>query len=189
MLPLAIYLEPASVVEAAPIAIVRPLQTEETQFGPSAQELLLGFSGSYTYRNNELFDSDEFRALVTLGYFATRSHEFGLQLLGAYQKADQDVGGGSSSELFRLSPYYNFNWYTSPQLSFFVGPHFEFQSFEASGDRESDFGLGIQGGVRYWISTSFGIEVQPRFTYRELGGDLGDETELQWLFGINLVLD
>lgn len=165
------------------------LPQDETQFGPNDKSrFLLSFSGSYTLRDNEVFDREDLQLLTGLGYFPTRHHEFGTQLIVSYQKSDLDEGGGSKSYAYRFSPYYNYNWQVTPQLDLFLGPHVEVSAIDSGDDSSTNFGYGIQGGARYFLSPNFGVEVQPRFTRRSLDGDFDTENEFAWLFGITIVL-
>lgn len=175
-------------VSARPAMAIIPPQ-DETQYGPRDQSrFLLSLSGAYTFRDNEVFDREDLQILSGLGYFPTQHHEFGGQFIVSYQKSDRDFGGGSESYAFRVSPYYNYNWQLTPQLHAFAGAHLEFSSIDSGDDTSSSFGAGVQGGLRYFINPNFGLEVQPRFTRRSLEGELDHETELQWLFGVNIVL-
>lgn len=172
---------PASAQEPAALEVET---IDPNAYGVQASQLLLSFSGSYTYDNQRDAEVESLRLEASLGWFATQAHEFGARLDYLYDTTAFDEGGGTTNDALRFGPYYNWNTELSPRLDAYVGPHAELFSFDPSGDgRSNDFGIGVQVGARYWLRPGIAIQLEPRWTLRE-----HSENEFQTLFGLSFAL-
>ncbi len=156
---------------------------------PVQGDFLFRIATSFTYLNNDVSDSNIFRLEAGLSYFLTNSSEVGLDLRPGFQRVAFDSGGGTEEWFVRLGTYYHWNVELSKVLVGFIGPQVEWTTFDSrGGPSDSEFGYGFELGVRYWLQPNVALELEPRFTRRSYGGAVGDENEIQTLFGVTIRL-
>jgi hypothetical protein len=164
---------------------------QETTYGASGGDLLFGFSGSYRYAHasspsGAADEAESFVARGNLSWFGSREHEFGLELAPGFFANEL---GGSSFDLY-AGGYYNYNWWTSPQMTIYAGPQIGVLHTDPSGgDGETAFSYGAHAGLRFWIDPRVSIDIEPRLSFTSLDESLGgDEEVFDLLFGLSVKL-
>ena len=178
---------PIAVLPAlAPVAAEPSAPAEE--FGPHDHQLLLNAAGTLSFVENDNADTNSISAQLGLGYFLTREHEIGGQMLSTWSDMD---GGVESTQLF-IGPYYTYTHYIDTRSTIYGGPHLglTYISFDAPGfdDSETVFAYGLHVGYRHWITPAVSFNVEPRWTHSDFDDDLGGDTDqYDILFGFSVL--
>ena len=184
-------LAPLLISIGAHLSIGSALAAQEEAYGPDESDFLLGMNAAYRYSkadavNSSSDETELFQARFGVGYFSSRKHEFGLELVPDFVRTE--AGGDTFS--ITLGPYYNYNHWTSPRTTLYAGPHAGLTYVDATGiSGDSSLSYGVHGGLRYWTSPSVSINVEPRLTFADQEDDFGgDTTSLDLLLGVQFKL-
>jgi len=171
---------------AAPDALA-----QEVVYGASEGELLFGFTANYRYAHADAVsgaadETESFTGRGSLSWFLQREHEVGFELGPSFIRNEL---GGDSIDVYG-GAFYNYNWWTSPQMTLYAGPQVGFLRTDPSGgDSDVAFSWGAHVGVRFWIDPRVSIDIEPRVSFTALDDSLGgDESVFDVLFGISVKL-
>ncbi len=135
---------------------------------------VVGFSGSYSYRETDVEESEWFAARATIDQFLTDEHVVGAYALGQFSNVESDPDG--SEELWG-GLHYHYHLHLSERTSIYGGPSVGVAFFDD--DRRSDGTLtyGISGGVRHWLTERAAFTVEPTYLRANFDSDAGSDSE------------
>jgi len=161
-----------------------PPRVDASTYGPANGESEVTFGGSLGIKSTDsslngvsggTTDDIGLTAQVGYGYYVTRSHELGAQVLFNLNRPD----GGGDNGTIGLFPYYRLNFRGADRLQFYVGAHGGLQQFEQDdqmGGSQSDSGFSYGGhvGLKSWLTPDLSFFFEPRFTLSTLSFDSVD---------------
>jgi len=158
------------------VSVAAPVDAQEEAYGPEASDWLVGFSATYRYSHSEAASgtTDEVETLtarLSAGWYLNRVHEFGLELQPNFTRLENSP---DTSDTY-IGAFYDYNHWASPRATLYGGPQLGLQLTESSSN-DTAFAWGLHAGLRYWLSTSVSLQVEPRLTIAYLEDALGGRT-------------
>lgn len=176
---------------ACAVTILAAAGSAQGVYGPTGGQQLFSIGGSISQQtidtNGGDFETTSFNAQAGFGYFLTDVHEVGGTFGESYTKIDVPGGNDPDDSIStNLLGYYNYNWRTTPRTWLYGGAHLGLFIADQGGNNDTNFAIGIHGGVRHWLSESAAIFAEPRLTRSEFEGDSVLTNEI--IFGYTVVL-
>ena len=135
---------------------------------------VLGFSGSYSYQETDVEESEWFAARATIDQFLTDEHVVGAYVLGQFSNTESDADG---REQLWGGLHYHYHLHLSKRTSIYGGPSIGAVFFDD--DRRSDGSLtyGVSGGVRHWITERAAFTLEPTYLRANFDNSAGGDSE------------
>lgn len=135
---------------------------------------VVGFSGSYSYQETDIEESEWFAARATIDEFLTDEHVIGAYALGQFSNTSSDSDG---NEQLWTGLHYHYHLHLSERTSIYAGPSLGVGFFDDPRVNGGTFTYGISGGIRHWLTDRAAFTVEPTYLRANFDESAGDDSE------------
>lgn len=135
---------------------------------------VIGLSGSYSYRETDIGESESFAARATIDQFLTDEHAVGAYALGQFSNVESDSDG--KEELW-LGVHYHYQVHLSERTSLYAGPSLGVAFFDDETRNDGSLTYGLSGGVRHWLTERAAFTLEPTYLRANFDADAGNDSE------------
>ncbi|MFT5732381.1 MAG: hypothetical protein ACJA2W_002936 [Planctomycetota bacterium] len=135
---------------------------------------VVGFSGSYSYRDNNVEESEWFTMRATIEQFLTDEHVIGAYALGQFSNVESDPDG---DEQLWGGLHYHYHLHLSERTSIYAGPTIGVAFFDDRNMNDGALTYGVSGGMRHWLTERAAFTVEPTYLRANFDESAGDDSE------------
>lgn len=129
-----------------------------------------GLSGSYTFRDDDLQEREQFSLRATIDEYLTDHHVVGAYALGQFSNIESDPDG---REQVWAGVHYHYHHHLSERTALFAGPQIGLTFFDDSFGGDSSLTYGLSGGLRHWLTNRVAFTVEPTYLFSSFSDENG----------------
>lgn len=135
---------------------------------------VVGLSGSYAYREDDIQERELFTLRGTVDQFLTDNHVVGAYALGQFSNVEEDTDG---REQLWTGLHYHYHYHLNERTSIYGGPQLGLTFFDDAGTNDQSFTYGISGGFRHWLTDRVAFTIEPSILFADFKERNGDDSE------------
>ncbi len=135
---------------------------------------VVGFSGSYSYRDNDSGESEWFAARATIDEYLSDEHVIGAYALGQFNNDERDEDG---DEQLWAGLHYHYHLHLSERTSIYAGPTVGIGFFDDEVSNDAAFTYGVSGGFRHWLTERAALTIEPTYLRAHFDSSSGDDSD------------